>query len=85
MKNFSLLSILSLFVLTLTHFSSDETKDIAYESIIGRWLIVGFDEEIRYEFTSNKLFTLYADGSGVFPTLEEFIQQNPKITGLNWY
>jgi len=85
MKNFIQLSILSLFVLTLTHCSSDESNDIPDKTIIGRWILVGFEDVIRYEFTSNKLFTLYADGSGVFPTLEEFIQQNPNITGLDWY
>ena len=85
MKNFIQLSILYLFVLTLTQCSGDESKDIADETIIGSWILVGFEDVIRYKFTSDKLYTIYADDSGIIPTLEEFIQQNPNITGLDWY
>jgi hypothetical protein len=85
MKNFIQFSILALFVLIFTNCSSNESKDIAEATILGRWQLLGFEDEIRYEFTSDKRFTLYADGNGTFPTLEEFLQENPNINGLDWY
>lgn len=85
MQNVIRLLILALLVNSLIQCSSDDSKDIAVETIIGRWIFVDFEDQIRYEFTSDKLYTIYSDGKGVFPTLEEFQQQNPNITGLDWY
>ena len=85
LQNVIRLLILALLVLTLALCSSDDSKDIPDKTIIGRWIFVGFENQIRYEFTSDKLYTIYSDGNGVFPTLEEFLQQNPNITGLDWY
>ena len=62
----------------------EEPEHIDEATILGRWKAVGFDDVIRYEFTTDKRFTIYGDGSGNFPTLEEFRQQNPTITGLDW-
>jgi len=53
-------------------------------TILGRWQFLGFDDVIRYEFTSNKRFSIYVNDDGTFPTLEEFMQQNPNLTGHDW-
>ncbi len=52
-------------------------------TILGRWVPVGFETGIRYEFTANKRFTIYSD-NGTFPTLEEFMTENPQLTGNDW-
>lgn len=53
-------------------------------SIIGRWQLVGFDEQIRYEFTTDKRYTIYTDSLGDFPTLQEFQAENPDLQGNDW-
>ena len=86
MKNLIQRSVLVLFLLMFTQCSNDGGPENNLDAtIIGRWQLVGFDDVIRYEFTSDKLFTIYGDGTGVFPTLEEFMQQNPNLVGLDWY
>ncbi len=54
-------------------------------TILGRWVPVGFEDNIRYEFTDNKRFELYSSNDGTFPTLEEFQTQNPNLTGKDWF
>ncbi len=61
----------------------DETPTIAEATIIGRWHIEGFDN-VLYQFTADKRFTLYANTDNVFPTLEEFMEENPALTGNDW-
>jgi hypothetical protein len=77
-----------LLALTLFNCSSDDNAqaptDQAEATILGRWVLVGFEDAIRYEFTENKRFTLYSV-DGEFPTLEEFNQENPGISGHDWY
>lgn len=63
---------------------SNSNPEIAEATILGRWILVGFEDAIRYEFTDAKRFDIYSD-NGTFPTLEEFNQQNPELTGLDWY
>lgn len=53
-------------------------------SILGRWVLEGFEDNIRYDFTEDKRFTIYGV-DGVFPTLEEFQEENPGLTGHDWY
>ena len=60
---------------------TDNTPDA---TILGRWVLQGFDDAIRYEFTENKRFTLYSV-DGEFPTLEEFNTENPGLVGNDWY
>jgi hypothetical protein len=64
--------------------TSSDTDNAMEASIIGRWKIVGFDN-VQYEFTANKRYAIYTNGNNVFPTLQEFIDQNPGIAGLDWY
>lgn len=53
-------------------------------TILGRWVMPGFEQTIRLEFTESKRFDIYSvDGS--FPTLAEFNAENPQLTGLDWY
>ncbi len=59
----------------------ENTEDF---SILGRWQTVGFEETIRYEFTADKRFAIYGDSSVGFPTLEEFMQDNPDLNGNDW-
>ncbi len=54
-------------------------------TVLGRWQAEGFEETIRYEFTADKRYTIYGDGSGDFPTLQEFQDANPQLTGNDWY
>lgn len=88
MKNLIKISIFTLLLVIFTGCSNDDNDDQENSieaTIIGRWQVVGFDNVIRYEFTTDKLFTIYGDGSGVFPTLEEFMEDNPNLVGNDWY
>lgn len=58
---------------------------ISEASILGRWQTEGFEDVIREEFTDNKRFTIYGNGDGTFPTLEQFTQENPGLTGHDWW
>ena len=83
------LFILLLLTATLFNCSSDDATidpptELAEATILGRWVLQGFEDNIRYEFTETKRFTIYGV-DGVFPTLEEFNEQNPELTGHDWY
>ena len=78
-----------LLILTVFNCSSDDndfvaTTDIPEATILGRWVLVGFEDTIRYEFTETKRFDIYST-DGTFPTLEEFNQTNPQLNGFDWY
>ena len=79
-----------LLVLTLLNCSTDDdsnytgNQDNPEATILGRWILPGFEDTIRYEFTPSKRFDIYAI-DGTFPTLAEFNAQNPQLTGLDWY
>jgi len=57
--------------------------EVEAATILGRWVLVGFEEAVRYEFTENKRFTIYS-GDGTFPTLEDLLMESPQLTGLDW-
>ncbi len=57
---------------------------MAEATIVGRWIPEGFEDVLRYEFTEDTRYTIYGNGSGEFPTLEEFLQENPGIHGHPW-
>jgi len=93
MKNLkTLIQIPVLILITLVFVQCsypDDDDDNIFENIedftiIGRWQAVGFEETIRYEFTSEKRFTIYGDSSVGFPTLEKFMQENPDLKGHDW-
>jgi len=50
-------------------------------TILGRWDA----GNVRVEFTDDKRFTIYGNGDGTFPTLEQFTQENPGLTGNDWW
>lgn len=63
----------------------EQQQIIPEATLVGRWVLPGFESNIRYEFTDQgKLFTIYGV-DGEFPTLEEFNEENPGLTGLDWY
>ena len=66
--------------------TTDDTinENTTEATIIGRWQLVGFDNVIRDEFTPTKRFRIYSNEGGVFPTLEEFMEENPGIPGNDW-
>ena len=78
--------ILLVIATTLFNCSSDDdttTPDnIAEETLIGRWILVGFEENILYEFTQDKRFDIYGV-DGMFETVEEQISQG--LFGLDWF
>ncbi len=78
--------LFALVVLSASLMSCDkEDMPVIPEATIeGRWVLEGFEETIRYEFTEDKRYTLYAT-DGVFPTLEEFIAENPGVGENDWY
>ena len=82
----ALLLLLALTFINCTT-DSDDTAPIQQTpeaTILGRWVPVGFEDAIRYEFTETKRFDIYS-ADGTFPTLEEFNLQNPLLIGLDWY
>lgn len=81
MKNVLIALLLALSFMSCEKEDSGSNQDDA--TILGRWVPEGFEDAIRYEFTADKKFTLYStDGS--FPTLEEFMTENPGLTGNDW-
>lgn len=66
--------------------SSDDAQntsdDIPEATLIGRWSLVGFEDNIIHEFTENKRFTIYGV-DGVFDTKEAQIENG--LTGLDWW
>ena len=58
---------------------TDNTLDA---TLLGRWSLVGFEDNILYEFTTDKRFAIYGI-DGVFGTVEEQIADG--LTGLDWY
>ncbi len=81
-----LILLLSLTMLNCSSddYNSDDNQITPEATILGRWVPMGFESTIRYEFTDTKRFNIYSvDGS--FPTLEEFNQQNPELVGLDWF
>ncbi|MDT0558848.1 hypothetical protein RM697_09320 [Ichthyenterobacterium sp. W332] len=80
--------LIILLTLSLFNCSTDDSNPV-YENdpeatIVGRWILPGFESNFRLEFTETKRFDIYGL-DGVFPTLEEFNEQNPQLTGLDWY
>lgn len=76
-------------LLVIASFAScqDETEmdnNTIEATIEGRWVLRGFEETIRYEFTGDKRYTIYGT-DGTFPTLEEFLAENPNIPSHDWY
>lgn len=77
--------LLAITMLNCSTNDDDSTpSDIPEATILGRWVLMGFEDTIRYEFTENKRITIYSV-NGTFPTLEEFNLQNPDLTGNDWY
>nr|WP_321234988.1 hypothetical protein [uncultured Psychroserpens sp.] len=64
--------------------NEDPQNAIPEATILGRWVPMGFETTIRYEFTETKRFNIYST-DGTFPTLEEFNQENPGLVGYDWY
>ncbi len=58
-------------------------QGVSERTLEGRWVLEGFDQSIRYEFTKDKRFTLYAS-NGEFPSLAHFMELNPSIHGNDW-
>lgn len=58
----------------------DETTnndDMTEATILGRWVPEGFEDNVRYLITEDKIYTVYHDGNGEFPTNAEIIADNP--------
>ena len=70
---------------TMFNCSSDDKQDTTDEipeaTLIGRWSLVGFQDNFLYEFTKNKRFDIYGV-DGIFETVEQQIKQG--LTGLDW-
>lgn len=80
MKNVLIALLLALSFMSC---EKEETGSTEEGTILGRWVPEGFEDAIRYEFTEDKRFTLYSD-NGSFPTLTEFMSENPQLTGNDW-
>jgi hypothetical protein len=81
----SVLLLISIILVQCSLPEDDFIENIEGATIIGRWQAIGFEEVIRYEFTAEKRFSIYADSAGDFPTLDEFMEENPSLTGLDWF
>lgn len=75
-----------LLVVTLFNCSSDDTQNLTDNSpeatLLGRWSLVGFEDNLLYEFTAEKRFDIYAV-DGVFNSVEAQIADG--LTGLDWW
>ena len=71
MKNIFLLLICAVCIMGCT--SNDDEAPIENEdTILGRWHLVGFEQTVLYEFTSDLRYTIYST-DGNFGTLDEAI------------
>lgn len=85
MKNIFFVLLFAVALMSCEDEERNTNTDTTTEAtILGRWVPVGFESNIRYDFTEDKRFAIYGDGSGVFPTLEEFMTENPGLTGNDW-
>ena len=62
---------------------NENSANIPEATILGRWVLPGFESNIRIEFTEAKRFDIYGS-DGVFPTLDEFNADNLDLRGLDW-
>jgi len=53
-------------------------------TITGRWVREGYEDRVRYEFQDGIQYTIYGNGSGEFPSLEEWLQANPDTLQHNY-
>lgn len=62
----------------------DETENNNTEAtILGRWVPEGFESNVRYLITEDKIYTAYGQ-DGVFPTDAEILADNPVSLTHNW-
>lgn len=73
-----------IFILFIAISCTKNNEIIPEATVIGRWNLKGFEGKVMYEFTNNKRFTYYST-DGNFPSLNEFMSQNPAINGLDWW
>ena len=56
--------------------NSNDTEEY---TLVGRWVMVGFEEAVLYEFTENLRYTIYASEPGVFGPIDEAMNPHPLI------
>jgi hypothetical protein len=83
-KGLLILLAIALFNCSTNDDDSSTPEETIEATIQGRWVLMGFEDTIRYEFTQDTRFTIYGT-DGTFPTLEEFNQENPDLDGHDWY
>lgn len=84
MKKFLLILLVTVLMISCEK-NEIEIPEIPEATIIGRWQIQGDIEiSVQYEFTETKRFTIYKNDDGTYPTLEEFNELNPELTGNDW-
>ena len=55
------------------------SSDTEEYTLVGRWVMVGFEEAVLYEFTENLRYTIYASEPGVFGPIDEAMNPHPVI------
>lgn len=75
--------ILAVMAFSLTSCEKEQVEIKDEVSILGRWQAEGFDN-VRYDFTADKRYTIYQQDDETFPTLEAFLTENPDIHGHEW-
>ncbi len=63
--------LIFLLILSLTSCAEDGENDDC--SIVGRWILEGFEDNVMYEFTDDLRYTIYAAEPGMFGTIEDAI------------
>ena len=53
------------------------SSDTEQYTLVGRWVLVGFEEAVLYEFTENLRYTIYASEPGVFGPINENMNPHP--------
>ena len=56
--------------------NSSDTEDY---TLVGRWVLVGFEEDILYQFTDTERHTIYASEPGVFGSIEDGSRVHPVV------
>ena len=81
-KFLSLLLVLFL-VLACSKDTPTNSSDGEDYTLVGRWVLVGFEQAVLYEFTENLRYTIYASEPGIFGSIEQAIP-NPNPLTYNY-
>ena len=78
-KYITLLTVIFIFIIGCEDSSTNSTEPEPTYSIVGRWVVIGFEETVLYQFTNTHRYTIYST-DGNFGLLEDAIPNPNEMT-----